>query len=195
MNFKSFKNASILQKYFILSFSFFLISSLMIFGIATPNLAKIKKIRAEIITQKQTAEDKIKREINSKRLSEKLNKIEPELEKFNQIFINRNRELEFITTLENVASREQVTQKISFNLNADHSSPVYQKIPLEILAQGNYYDILRYINSLETLNYYINIKSLEFSSGAIIFTTADGTRKTTSENSINLKISANTYWR
>jgi len=192
MNFNALKNASLLQKYFLLCLTFSIVTALLIIGVARPKMVKIKSLRAEIITQKQNAEDMVKDEINTTRLSDKLDIIEPELEKFNQIFINRNRELEFITTLENTASQENINQKINFSLSADKSGQIYQMVPLELSAQGSYRQILAYLNALEALNYYININSLEFNTGAAVFTPASEDSK---EKVVNLKIIANTYWQ
>ncbi|MCU0679045.1 MAG: type 4a pilus biogenesis protein PilO [Planctomycetes bacterium] len=195
MNIKSLNNATILQKYVLIFIAFLLTAALLLFGLIRPNLAKIKYVRGEIITQKKNSEDIVKNEINANRLSEKFDIIEPELEKFNQIFINRNRELEFITTLENTASQENINQKINFNLVPGASEQIYQMVPLEISAQGEYEKILSYLNALENLTYYLNINTLEFSTGAAVFTPASPTDGASGGKTINLRITANTYWR
>ena len=190
MIFKNSKNIGIIPKFFILIAVFLIFESLIIFGLGRFAWQKIKQYRMNIVEQNLNIRQSMDREINAKKLSDKLNKIEPELENFSQIFINRNRELEFITTLENAATHNNVSQKIALDLAKNPDNQTLQKVPLALTAQGNYYNILKYLNELENLNYYLNIISLDFNSG-VISTNADGGQT----RNITLQIQANTYWR
>lgn len=179
-----------------------IICLLIIIGVAYliiwPTLNDIKQLRANIITQKIDLEKKIVREKNMNILSEKLKKIEPQLKKFNQIFINQNRELEFITTIEGIAGKNQITQKINLNPASAQNEQIYKKIPLTLDAQGKFQNLMKYLTNLETLNYYINIKSLEITAGqnvgAVFQRTKTNNAKQSTDN-INIKILADTHWK
>lgn len=195
MNFKNFQELNIQARFTIISLVFLILGAAIVYGAISVPMAKIKNVRAEILNQKQTMENKALRETNARNLSEKLAVIEPELEKFDQIFINANRELEFITTLENVAARNNIGQKIALNIPSEKSGQSYRKIPLEITAQGNFYDLMRYANDLENLNYYINIKTLDLSRNPGLARFNPSGEINISGQTLNLKLSADTYWR
>jgi Tfp pilus assembly protein PilO len=161
MNLINFKKINIKRKITLVIVVFLLASALIVYLIIINTINNIKQLRVNIITQEVGLEKEMAREKNINILSEKLDKIEPQMKKFEQIFINQNRELEFITTLEDIALSNKVLQKISLNLNAAKAEQTYKKIPLALNIQGNFYNILQYLTSLENLNYYINITSLE----------------------------------
>ena len=199
MNLNYFKNINVKNKIIVNLVTFFLISSIIICLIIIPTINNIKELRVNIVTQKIDLEKKIAKEKNMNILSEKLNKIEPQLEKFDKIFINQNRELEFITTLEEVANNNHVRQKISLDPLLGQSEQIYKKIPLGLNIQGKFYNLVKYLTNLETLNYYINIKSLEIttapSAGSALLPAKYDNIKEEQRGNINLVILADTYWK
>ncbi len=198
MNLINFKKINIKRKITFTIVIFLLVNALIVYLIIIPTINDIKQLRVNIITQKTDLEKKIAREKNINILSEKLDKIEPQMKKFEQIFINQNRELEFITTLEGVALSNKVLQKINLNLNAAKTEQTYRKIPLELKIQGNFNNLLQYLTNLENLNYYINITSLEITRGISSASTLlpiDTSGAKQIIGNINMAISADTYWQ
>ncbi len=181
-------NKKIIINIFIFVILVFLISKIIII----PTINNIKKLRADIITQKIDLEKKIVREKNMNLLEEKFEKIEPEVIKFEQIFINQSRELEFITTLEDIASENHIKQKINLNQKVASITESYKKIPITLEIQGGFKNILEYLTNLESSNYYINIEIIEISkdNGSL-----SSEMQQPSNESVNLKITANTYWK
>jgi len=198
MNLINFKKINIKRKITFVIVVFLLTNALIVYLIIIPTINNIKQLRVNIVTQKVDLEKEMAREKNINILSEKLDKIEPQMKKFEQIFINQNRELEFITTLEDIALSNKVLQKINLNLNAVKTEQTYKKIPLRLNIQGNFYNLLQYLTSLENLNYYINITSLEMtkeiSSGSTLLPTDSSGAKQIIGN-ISMAISADTYWQ
>ncbi len=198
MNLINFKKINIKRKITFVIVVFLLTNALIVYLIIIPTINNIKQLRVNIVTQKVDLEKEMAREKNINILSEKLDKIEPQMKKFEQIFINQNRELEFITTLEDIALSNKVLQKINLNLNAVKAEQTYKKIPLRLNIQGNFYNLLQYLTSLENLNYYINITSLEMtkeiSSGSTLLPTDSSGAKQIIGN-ISMAISADTYWQ
>lgn len=181
-----------LRKKITLSAAVFLavIGSIIYFVVA-PTIKDIKKMRDEIQAQKTDLENKYLKSKNLKKLSKNLNKIESQLEELDKAFINQNRALEFITTMEEIAGGEGVAQKINLlspqNLKENQ---LYKKIPLQIAAEGGFEGEARYLAGLEKLSYYINISSLELTAAP----NSPGQEEKTRAN-VNMLVTADTYWK
>lgn len=160
----------------------------------------IKTLRDDIITQKINIEKNIAREKNMSELSDEVKKIEPQIDKFSQIFINQNRELEFITQLESIANKNNVKQSLNlapFDPSSNENKNFYAKIPISIEASGAFEDIINYIAEIEYLKYYININKIDINSSY-----AKNTQKinlgipdTQITKNLTISISATTYWK
>ena len=131
-----------------------------------------------------------------KKLSNNLKSIEPKLNLLNQLFVNQNRELEFITTLENKAALNRLSQKINLSPPQATDNQDFQKAGLQLLLVGKFSRLLKYLMDLESLGYYTNIKLLELSPGR-------GRETVSSEEAgpadgsinISLLINADTHWK
>lgn len=186
------------KKIFISFFSLLLFILFILYFIILPTIKTIKTIGDEIQAQRVDLEKKYIRGQNLKQLSENLKKIEPQLAKLDQIFINQNRELEFITTLEHVASENNIIQKINLGSLQPLSGQIYQKMPLQLSTQGNFMRQINYLATLEALNYYININSLELLSSpaqVVPIVQSQENMQDINQSNINMIISADTYWK
>lgn len=175
--------------------------ALVIFGliyfIVVPTVRDIKTMGGAIEEQMTDLEKKYIRGNSLKRLTEDLKKIEPNLSLLDQVFINKNRELEFITTLENEANNSRVSQKINLSSPDAAANQEFQKNSLQLLAQGEFNRQLRYLINLESLSYYINIKSLEITptGGKTEVNNQEPAATENGADNLNLLIDANTYWK
>lgn len=181
---------------------FLIIILSLIYFIVLPTVKEIKAMSSAIEAQREDLEKKYIKGQSLRQLTENLKEIEPKLELLDQIFINKNRELEFITSLENKADNNQINQKINLSPPQATKSQGFQKIGLQLSAAGKFIKQLRYLMDLESLNYYINIKSLELSSSGSgqtapnIKHSGQGTLAAENEsNNINLSVVADTYWK
>lgn len=175
----------------------------LIYFIVRPTVKEIKTMSRAIEAQREDLEKKYVKGQSLKKLTENLNKIEPKLELLNQIFINKNRELEFIASLENEANNNQISQKINLSAPQTIKNKDFQIINLQLSTGGKFIKQLKYLMDLESLNYYINIKSLELSASPAGGQTApslenNGQKTLVSENednNINLAATADVYWK
>jgi len=177
---------------------FFIIILSLIYFIVIPTIKEIKTMGSAIEAQREDLEKKYIKGQSLRQLTENLSKIEPKLELLDQIFINKNRELEFITSLENEANKNQVSQKINLNAPEKAENQNFQKTSLQLFTKGSFIKQLQYLLDLEHLSYYINIKILELSPAA------DGEQvKADSQelplapadnHNLNMFIDADTYW-
>ena len=172
---------------------FFALAGSIIFFIIMPSIDDIKYIKEEVEMQRIDLEKKYVKGQSLKQLKENLKKIKPELEMINNAFIVSGHELDFITTLENFAHKNNVEQKINMNAFKDlNESQVLQKIPLNLSLKGNFTNLINYLIDLEASHYYININSLE-----ILSTSAKSfvpNKNPNNSNNVSITLSANIYW-
>ena len=163
--------------------------------IILPSVDQIEQIKIDIYQNQLVLEQKYQRSQSLKKLSANLKSIEGKIENIDQVFISQNRELEFITALEQIAEKKNVRQKIILGKTQSAvGDKFYKKIPLQIQAQGNYPDILQYLQGLEALNYYINIKSIDLSANSV----SQRSEITVVNNlggEVSVNIIADSYWR
>jgi len=187
------------RKISIITVSFLLSISFITYTVITPTIDKIRLLRSQIITQKVELEKKLNRETNMSKLAEKLKKIEPQLEKFEKIFINQNRELEFITTLEKIASKNNVSQKINLAPKKNSFDGVYKNVPITLALNGNFINLRNYLVDLETLSYYLNISQMTMThthSAGISKPKVPGAQDAPiKKTNATLNIIGNTYWK
>lgn len=171
---------------------------LIIFGllyfIVIPTIRDIKTMGSDIEAQRLDLEKKYIKGQSLRQLTENLKTIEPRLNTLDQIFINKNRELEFITTLESRAFNNQISQKINLTAPQATESQGFEKIGLQLFTGGKFIKHLRYLANLESLGYYVNIKSLEFSPSADGPGQNQAPADQDQTKNINALISADTYW-
>jgi len=160
----------------------------IVFYIIIPSVNDIKNMQTDIHDQFKELEKKYFKGQSLKKLSENLKTIDPQLEKLEGIFINESDEVAFVTFLENLAHEKMVKQKISLGTPEDFVE--YKKIPMQINTEGNYLKQMDYLSSLESLNYYINVKSLEISPSM-----ENGLEDSINKGNVNLSLNVDTYWK
>ncbi|MCK5320755.1 type 4a pilus biogenesis protein PilO [Candidatus Parcubacteria bacterium] len=166
---------------------FFLIAYFFTF----PLIKKIKTQKENIIAKKIELEDRMSKDKNIIGLNEQIKKIEPELLELDKIFININRELDFITLLESVANNNNIEQRLNIAPGqTKKDDDVYQTQPLIIDANGEFKNIVQYIADLEALTYYITINSININGINKL-----GKDDANQNNSVKITINALTYWK
>ncbi len=181
-----------LKKKIIISIiGFFMALSIIVGLIVIPTIREIKRMGADIEEQRLDLEKKYIKGQSLKQLADNLKKISPQLDKLDRIFINHNRELEFITTLEDKTQANKIAQKISLGAAKDDNQK-FKIIPMQIYTQGSFINQYNYLVNLELLDYYISIKALELSpaQGQTIYNTGE-----IEPNSVNMFITADTFWK
>ncbi len=174
----------------------------LVYFVVLPTIMDIKTMGDDIEAQRVDLEKKYIKGQSLRQLTENLKNIEPKLNLLDQIFINKNLELEFISSLENEANKNQISQKINLSSPQATENQDFQKINLQLFTAGNFVKQLKYLMDIESLKYYINIKSLELSSDSGSGQNAPDIQNSGQElspstgetNSINMDIEADTYW-
>ena len=177
---------------------FMMVFLLLIYFVVVPTINDIKTMGKEIEEQRLDLEKKYIKGQSFRQLNENLKTIEPKLDLLDQIFINKNRELEFVTTLENKANKNKISQKINLGEPRATDNENFKKINIQLATTGDFSGQLKYLLDLESLNYYINMKSLEFypsGGGKEQGNNQSNDANNNQNNDINLIINADTYWK
>ena len=175
------------SKIFYLCIVLIVITATLLLFIIIPNINEIRLIKEDIITQKKNYEIKKIQNENIDTIIEKVNYVDSKMDDLDSIFIKKNNELEFITLLENLALKNNISQKIDFTPSENITNEV-EKIPVKLNVSGSYNSFLSYLSNLETARYYISIENISIT----------GKPSNTEQNSssvIQANITANTYWQ
>jgi len=176
-----------------LSTLFFLIMFFgLIFFLIAPTWDNVKMIKNKISDQRQEAEKNYDQGRNLKKLTENIKVIEPRLEEIEQIFVPKNEEVSFITSLEAAATRNNISE----NVNSGGETPIgrfYSQIPLQLTVRGNPANVINFINELENMKRRININSLQITAIDSDLSLKTGT--STPQKNVTAIISTLTYWK
>jgi Tfp pilus assembly protein PilO len=152
---------SILEKRIIITILVFIgISGLIIGGVIFPTLMQIKQIDADTYKLRLTMERK-NEQVTSYRLAIKqIERLKKEMPPFEDYLFNTGEELKLITTLEALATRTGVTQRIT---NSTLDNITNQQIQISLGISGSYHKALTYLDELEHLPYFINVTHVSLS--------------------------------
>jgi len=147
--------------------------------VISPSIVKIKSYNADIHDKRVTLEILQKQKAQIDTLEREYKKIQEDTKQISQVFIFRERTLDFISLMENIASEYQISQEISLE-ELGKSGGDIQKLTLQLNLKGDFINLIKYINKIETLDYYIDINSLNFFR---------------QEGSVSLNVVSSTYWK
>lgn len=165
------------------------IAVLLLFVIM-PAINNISAMSNDIEARRIDLEEKYLRGQSLKKMMENLKNIDARIGDLDQIFIEKNDILGFITSLEKTAAENNIAQKINLLTEKDTKQNGYSKIPLQISTEGKFSNQFNYLSDIERSEYYINISSLELSSSATQPQTEPEENK-----KIKTVIFADTYWQ
>lgn len=172
-----------------------LIIFLIFYFIILPKVNFIRKNSQAISERRIFLEEQYIRTRNFKKNNEEMKLVDEDINKLDDLFVDFNEDLQFIETLENLASNNNINQKISLGEIDGEEKNEFEKISLEISAEGSFLNIMKYLISLETLNYYINISSLDISKSQTNVEKDFSENKASILNNVICKIKADTYWK
>lgn len=153
---KFFKNP-----WFIISIILAALIGVIIF-IVIPAVRDIKTLNQKIIDQRTLLESRYEKRLSIKNAIKNFNSLQPQVPTLvKSIYLNPGNEIEFITSLETLAEKNRLSQTVNFdNTSGEAASQNTKKVPIEILLSGDYINIVKYIQDLEKLNFYLIITSI-----------------------------------
>jgi len=154
-----------------------------------PTAESIKLMGDEIFSQKKALEEKFNKGQSLEILAKNIKNISADMDNFNQMFINKNSALEFVSALEKISVNNNVSQKIylpTINIEPEQQFQIFE---LRLSVSGSYKNVMRYIKEIEHLDYFVVIKKIN------LFKNNNKSFLGNDENfTINLNLSADTYW-
>lgn len=136
-------------------------SGIIIYLVILPTLFDIKKINETIYNERIGLEKKYIRGQLLKKTVEDFDKIKGQINYLSNSFLVIDKELEFITNLEKIASANSIEQTIALDINRIKKRENYKEIPITLEIQGNFIQTMSYLNDLEKLSYYITLDALK----------------------------------
>jgi Tfp pilus assembly protein PilO len=167
---------------------FLLISGGLIYFLIMPAAEKIKSIQISLEGQRLKIEKDYSAGKNLKKLAADLKTVEPGMGELKQSFIKKSEAMKFITSLEEIADKNMVLEKVS--LGAENKlGESYARIPIQLEVRGDFTGAMGYLTDFESLDYFLNVKSLEISA-----INSDRVATGAKENLI-MQITADSYWQ
>jgi Tfp pilus assembly protein PilO len=162
----------------------------IVYFLIIPTMENIKILKGEVETKQVELEKNYLKGKSLKVIAEDLKKIEPQIAELKKIFIKKESAFEFITEMEKIAQNSKLEQKINLSSEEEKIGGAYKKIPIQLSTKGSFSSQIKYLSAIESLDYQINVKTLEISSGGTV-TKEDGS----TEDQVTMQIIADTYWQ
>lgn len=140
-----------------------LLTIIIVGAILVPTTNYIRQADKDTYQLRQYLEKKYERSRSARASSKEIGLIKDEIPKFDQYIFHAGDELQLITLLEDLATRDSVVQKIGTN-NLDHITNQHAEISLTLT--GSYKNVLTYLADLEKTPYFITITRLSWSAAA-----------------------------
>ena len=152
---------SILEKRIAITIGIFLAVAMCIVGaVIVPTFLQIKQIDRDTYQLRLSLERKNEQATNYRLAMKQIEKLKKEMPPFSDHLFKRGDELKLITTLESLAIKNSVLQKIN---NSNLDSLTNQKVQVSLSLSGTYNNVLNYLSDLEHYNYFMNPTRLSIS--------------------------------
>lgn len=173
------------NRFLVSTVAFGLLLAAVITLIVFPALREIRLISQQVYEERIRLEKLYVRGQLQKIVREKYATIEHSIGFLNTILLKENQELEYITALERVAESTGVELGIAIGDPKRIPEQTYSTLPFTFSVSGNWTSILRWVEEVESLPYYTNIREISIS----VREEAGGQGR-----SAAVSIGADTYW-
>jgi len=169
-----------------------------IYFLLFPTIENIKQLRISIANTKIENNRAIEKGKNTNNQADKLKIISNQTEKLDTIFVKRNRELEFITHIEGVASKNNVEQNFKLQNVPKYGQDTFITIPITINITGSFANVMNYLLDIETMSYHLNINNIQMKKSnnqVKINVDAGQAEQIKNQSIIIMDITADTYFK
>ncbi len=130
-----------------------------------PSILNIVDTNQKIDYEKSSLESKLANQMSVNKVKKDLIDVQVSVNKLDQVFIKPGKELEFISSIENLATQNKVTVDIKSDFNYPKGQGL-KSIPLQITAEGSYDNLINFIKDLESLPYYYDFNTISIINGS-----------------------------
>ncbi len=148
---------------------------LMVFGVVAsigvvsyfvllPTIRHINATSTQIEAQKEYLDRQLQKGITLKEVQSSYDAIQPLYEQLRTISLHEGEELDFITELEQLADTHHIDLTLNLTIPNDTAptSDKIHKVLITAQVEGDYENILTYLQEMERLNYYLVTERLSF---------------------------------
>lgn len=139
-----------------------ILSGLMMGLIGWPSIKTIMNLSNQIYGQRMELEKLYQRGQVLKQTLREYEEIRPSIPALNRVYLTKGNELDFITTLEEVALSSGVSHDIK--LGATDPKKTTNQLAYQLQTGGSITGLIRYLAALESQDFYININTIRISS-------------------------------
>ncbi|MFN3301789.1 MAG: type 4a pilus biogenesis protein PilO [Patescibacteria group bacterium] len=155
---------------------------LSFFFLVRPNFLAVKNLSQRIEYEQKTLEElRLKGQTLAKTKKE-FKEIEGEIPILERFFLIEGEELNFITSLEEIAQKNNISQEINLGTKQNFKNS-YKVMPVNLSLKGSFINFINYLREIEKLDFYFNIDSLNI------------TTISPEKDEINVSLTAKTYWK
>lgn len=127
-------------------------------GVIYPYYGKISTLKKEMYDARLQLAIFQQQRDNAEATRQDYNRIKNDIENISKIFINKDKVIDFISSLESIAGRRNVRQTINLDTTTQDSTD--GTLDMKISVDGSWADCLQYLADLERLDYYLSISEL-----------------------------------
>ena len=139
---------------------FIILSVCLIVLVIYPLFKEIKNSSEELVSEKQKLFSLERKIENLKEFQTLWLKIEPNLKKIDQLFIDPQVPVEFVNFLEKIAKDNEILIEISSALSSKTEEDPWPSLLLKINSTAPFSEILKFLEKIETSPYLIEIQNL-----------------------------------
>lgn len=133
---------------------------LMVGLIIWPSHGRLKELHVAIREQRLEL-DKIYQQGRSLKIAlAQYQEVKPKISVLSNVYVKPGEELQIITTLENLADKQNIQQDLKASAGPDSNA---LSLPLQLQATGSFNNIIGYLSALEAMDYYLNTTTLRIS--------------------------------
>lgn len=129
--------------------------------IAYPSIKIIKQLSDQIYEQRIELEQMYQKGKILKKTLHEYEQIKPIIPSLSRVYLTRGNELEFITSLEELATTSGVIE--DKKLAAPDPKKVTNQLQYQLQISGDLKGFIRYLAALEALDFYVNINTVRLS--------------------------------
>lgn len=159
---------------------------LVVLFLVIPALAEIRLINRQVYEERVRLEKLYVRGQLQKKVRETFNGVKDDLKFLDNILLKENQELNYITALEQAARATDVNLKISIGASKRVPDQPFSTLRLNFEVAGAWTNIMRWLDQIETLPYYTNIREMAVA--------VRDNKEPAGSRAATVMIGADTYW-
>lgn len=154
--------------------------------LVVPALAEIRLINRQVYDERVRLEKLYVRGQLQKKVRENFNSVKDELKFMDNILLKENQELQYITAVEQTAQEARLDLKISIGKSKRAPETPFSTLRLNFEVAGDWENIMRWLDRLEALPYYTNIREMAVA--------VRPNKEKPEARAATVNIGADTYW-